>query len=41
LSALARLYVKSHDLRVLRVMNLLLNAELLHFDPQTLILNGT
>ncbi len=41
LSVLSRLYAKSYDLRVLRVMNLLLNAELLHFDPQTLALNGT
>jgi hypothetical protein len=41
LSVLGRLYVKSHDLRVLRVMNLLVNAELPHFDAQTLILNGT
>ena len=41
LSVLSRLYVKSHDLRVLRVLNLLLNAELPHLDAQTLILNGT
>jgi hypothetical protein len=41
LSVLSRLYVNSHDLRVLRALNLELNAEMPHLDPQTLILNGT
>jgi len=41
LSVLSRLYVKSHDLRALRLINLELNAEMPHIDPKTLVLNGT
>src|SRR5208283_948775 len=41
LSILSRLYITSFDPRVLRVTNLLLNAQCLHLDRKTMIINGT
>jgi hypothetical protein len=41
MAALAELYLKSHDPRVLRVTNLLINAELPHVSPTTLVLDAT
>jgi hypothetical protein len=37
----ARLYMKSHDPRVLRLANLLFNALRPHLDEQTMVLDGT
>jgi hypothetical protein len=41
MAALAELYLRSHDSRVLRVLNLLINAEMPHVDPKTLVLDAT
>ena len=39
LSMVARLYVRSHDPRVLRLLNLLCNSLLPHLNKETMILN--